>query len=212
MLSIVQPKHIRYIKLGPGGCWAQQSFSEGALCFGYHTIPHEVCERKDWDEVGNLLSPDKKGEGAKARAVAEVNTFYELGEDCLWITFAVGYLWWAFAHPEVQWMGDGTSYDDPCRKRKTLDGWYKTDIFGKPLRFAELSSKLTKVRNFRGTICKVPEEDYLRRRINADEEPAVTRANEARRAMTEVAVEMIRGLHQDDFETLTALIFARSGW
>ena len=29
MLAIVQPKHVRYIKLGDGGCWAQQSFSEG---------------------------------------------------------------------------------------------------------------------------------------------------------------------------------------
>src|ERR1700730_9581136 len=46
-----------------------------------------------------------------------------------------------------------------------------------------LSSKLTKVANFRATICKVEEEDYLLRRINGIEEPVVARANEARRAM-----------------------------
>jgi len=211
MLLKVQPKEVRYIKLGECGRWAQKSFSEGVLCFGYHTIPHQVCERKDWNGVRNLLS-DRRSEGAKTAGVTEVRTFYEFGEDCLWITFADRHLWWAFAHPEVQWTGDGTSYDDPCRKRKTINGWRNTNICDKPLRFAELSSKLTKVARFRGTICKVPEEKYLLRRINADEEPVVARANDARRAMTEVAVEMIQGLHEDDFETLTALIFARSGW
>ena len=99
-----------------------------------------------------------------------------------------------------------------ARKRVTLDGWHRTDIFGKPLRVAALSSKLTKVANFRATICKVAEEDYLLRRINGIEEPVVARANEARRAMMVVAVEMIRGLHWADFETMTDLIFARSGW
>ena len=209
-LSKVQPKHIRYIKLGDGGRWAQDSLSAGVLCFGYHSIPHEMRERKDWDGVRNLLS-DRKSEGAQTAGVTEVSTFYELGEDCLWITFADGHLWWAFAHPKVQWTGDGTS-DGPSRKRVTLDGWHRTDIFDKPLKVAALSSKLTKVANFRATICKVAEEDYLLRRINGIEEPVVARANEARRAMMVAAVEMIRGLHWADFETLTDLIFARSGW
>jgi hypothetical protein len=131
----------------------------------------------------------------------EIKDFYELGEDCLWITFADGHLWWAFAHPEVQWMWDGTD-DRPPRKRETLDGWHNTDIFGKPLRFAALSSKLTQVANFQGTICKVAGEDYLLRRINGIEEPVVVRANEARKVMMAVAVEMIRGLHWGDFERL----------
>ena len=99
-----------------------------------------------------------------------------------------------------------------ARKRATLDGWRNTDIFGKLLRVTTLSSKLTKVGNFRATICTVEKEDYLLGRINGIEEPVVARANEARKAMMAVAVEMIRGLHWADFETLTDLIFARSGW
>jgi hypothetical protein len=79
------------------------------------------------------------------------------------------------------------------RKRETLDGWHNTDIFGKPLRFAALSSKLTQVANFQGTICKVAGEDYLLRRINGIEEPVVVRANEARKVMMAVAVEMTYG-------------------
>ena len=53
---------------------------------------------------------------------------------------------------------------------------------------------------------------YLLRRINGVEEPIIARANEARKAMIVVAVEMIKGLHWADFETLSDLIFARSGW
>lgn len=40
----------------------------------------------------------------------------------------------------------------------------------------------------------------------------MARAREVRSAMIAVAVEMVRGLHWADFETLTDLIFARSGW
>jgi hypothetical protein len=206
----IHPQHIRYIKLGDGGRWVQEALSEGTLCFGYHSIPHEMCERKDWDGVRSLLS-DRRSEGAKTAGVTEVSSFYELGEDCLWITFSDGHLYWAFAHPEVQWVWDGMS-DGPSRRRMTLDGWHRTDIFGKPLRVGSLSSKLTKVANFRATICKVAEGEYLLRHINGIEEPIIARAREARRAMMVVAVEMIRGLHWADFETLTDLIFARSGW
>ena len=83
---------------------------------------------------------------------------------------------------------------------------------GKPLRLAALSSKLTKVGNYQATICRVPEEKYLLRRINGIEEPVIGRAKEARRAMISVTIDMIRGLHWADFETLTDLIFARAGW
>jgi hypothetical protein len=122
---------------------------------------------------------------------------------------------WAFARSavdaKVEWGGDD-NIEPPSRKRLTLDGWRNTDIFGKPLRVTALSSKLTKVANFRATICTIAEEDYLLRRINGIEEPVVARAKEARKAMIAVAVEMIRGLHWADFETMTDLIFARSGW
>jgi hypothetical protein len=206
----IKPKDIRYIKLGDGGRWAHQSLSQGIITLGYHTIPHEVCERKDWGEVARLLS-DRKSAGAITAGVNEVRAFYEMGEDCLWITFAEGHLWWSFAHPEVELMDDDTS-DGPSRKRTTLDGWHNADIFGRKLKVIGLSSKLTQVQNFRATICKVKAHDYLMRRINGVAEPNVIKATEARKAMTAIAVEMIRGLDWADFETLTDLIFARSGW
>jgi hypothetical protein len=117
---VIQPKSIRYIKLGDGGRWAKDALSEGVLSFGYHSIPHEMCERKVWNEVRHLLSK-RKSEGAQTAGVTEVTTFYEMGDDCLWITFAEGHLYWAFAHSKVEPSGDGTT-DKPSRKRMTLDG------------------------------------------------------------------------------------------
>ncbi len=209
----ISPKQVRYIKLGDGGRWARKAIDNGYLAFGYHSIPDEVCARcagRNWDEVWNLLS-DRRSHGAQTAGVTEVRTFYEMGEDCLWITFADGYLWWAFSSPDVKWVWDGQS-DGPSRIRQTIGGWRNTDIYGNQLRTANLSSKLTQTGNYRATICKVAEKGYLLRRMNGIEEPVVTRAKDARQTMITVAVDMIQGLHWKDFETLTDLIFARSGW
>jgi hypothetical protein len=108
-------------------------------------------------------------------------------------------------------VGDGSD-GGPSRYRPTIGPWRNSDINGRPLRIATLSTKLTKVASFQGTICTLAEEAYLLRRINGIEEPVVARAHEARERMIAVATDMIRGLHSTDFETLTDLIFARSGW
>lgn len=206
----IEPADVRYIKLGDGGRWAADAIERGYVAFGYHSIPHETAAAEDWDEVRRLLA-DRASEGARTAGVNEVATFYEMGEDCLWITFAQGHLWWCFARTDIIWIGDGED-GGPSRMRPTVNGWSNTDLAGRPLKISSLSSKLTKTANFRATICTVPERDYLLRRINGIEEPVVTRARAARAAMLDVAVDMIRGLHWAEFETLADLIFARSGW
>lgn len=207
--TTISPKEVRYIKLGDGGRWASGAIKDGYLAFGYHSIPHAVCVAEDWQSVRRLLE-DRKSEGAKTAGVNEVATFYEMGKDCLWITFAQGHLWWCFAAEEVvEHFGE---VGDHSRYRKTIGEWRNTDLAGRPLRVSALSSRLTQTANFRATICTIAEQDYLLRRINAVEEPVVGRALEARSAMIAVAVEMVRGLHWADFEILADLIFARSGW
>ena len=209
-LQAIEPGEVRYIKLGDGGRWAADAIEAGYVAFGYHSIPHEVCVAGDREEIRRLL--DHRGsEGAKTAGVNEVMTFYEAGADCLWVTFAGGHLWWTFAEEEIIWIGDGED-GGPSRIRPSAGGWRNTDLAGRPLKVSGLSSKLTKTANFRATICTVEERDYLLRRINAVEEPVVARAREARTAMMAVAVDMVRGLHWADFETLADLIFARSGW
>ncbi len=161
--------------------------------------------------VVQFLNEEGRSLGKARDGAREVRDFYTLGSNCLWITFADGHLWWAFAEPEVTWLGvaeDGQG----ARIRKTVDGWRKVNIEGEPLRIDDLSTRLTQVAAYRQTVCRVKASDYLLRRINGIEEPVVARARDARSTMIAVATEMITGLHWADFETLVDLIFARAGW
>lgn len=205
----IEAGDVRFIRLGEGGGWARSSFENGWLTFGYHAVPHEVCVREDWDEVRRLLQY-RPNEGSITNGVNEVAAFYEMGADCLWITLADGHLWWAFAEEEVTWLGadDGA----PSRFRKVIGQWRNDDVLGRPLRTSELSSSLTQVTGYQGTICKVRSSDYLLRRINAIEEPVAVAARQAQETMVAVAIDMIQMLHWADYETLVDLIFSRSGW
>lgn len=207
----IAPKEIRYIKLGSGNTWAASCLAAGELQFGYSTIPHDLCLRGDWDAVTALLLKEGRKLAKAKDALREIRDFYSLGSDCLWITFADGHLWWAFAEAQVTWLGD----KDPgrgSRKRQTLDGWHRSDVRGVPLRIDALSTRLTQIAAYRQTICQVRASDYLLRRINGVEEPILKEARQARAAMIEAARAMIASLHWADFETLIDLIFARGGW
>ncbi|MCH8997883.1 MAG: restriction endonuclease [Proteobacteria bacterium] len=210
-MNPIDPKEVRYIKLGAGGKWVRVSLDRGEIHFSHRTVPHDLCIQGDWDAVVQHRV-DRGRSPAKAKdGMREIRDFYTLGANCLWITFAEGHLWWAFAEPEVVWLG-AEENGHGARMRKTVDGWHKANIKGEPLRTNQLSTKLTQVAAYRQTICRVKEVDYLVRRINDVDEPVVARARKARQVVVTVASEMIAGLHWADFETLVDLIFARSGW
>ena len=208
----IAPKEVRYIKLGPGGKWAPRCLEAGEIRFGYAMVPHGPCASGDWDAVADILVREAGRSKAKATdGVREIRDFYTLGPNCLWITFAESRLWWCFAEPEVTWLGPEEVGRGP-RMRRTVDGWHNTSITGDELHVEALSSSLTQVAAYRGTICKVRAKDYLLRRINGIEEPLIARAREAKAELVAVAAEMIAQLHWADFETLVDLIFTRTGW
>ncbi|MDT9597927.1 restriction endonuclease, partial [Sphingosinicella rhizophila] len=143
--------------------------------------------------------------------VRELREFYTLPVDTLWITFARGHLWWAFSEPEVTYVG-GTGEGCGTRFRPVIGSWRNTDVNGRPLAMTTLSSKLTQLASYRRTICGVAASDYLLRKINAQEEPAVATARTARDALMIASIDLIRQLHWADFELLVDLIFSRAGW
>ncbi|MFT5488784.1 MAG: hypothetical protein ACI9JL_004523 [Paracoccaceae bacterium] len=210
-MNPIEPTDIRYIKLGAGGKWVKQSLEQGLLPFGYVDVPDEPCRQGHWEAVHQSFVDSGRRPGKAKDAVREIRGFYELGPECLWITFADGHLWWTYAEPIVIWQGKGDPEQAP-RIRNTIGGWRNTDIDGEPLTIDNLSTRLTQVAAYRQTICRVKESDYLLRRINGTEEPVVARARAARAQAVAVALAMIEGLHWADFETLVDLIFSRSGW
>jgi hypothetical protein len=158
---------------------------------------------------------DEGRNAAEASQIArQVIDFYQLGADCLWITFARDHLWWTFAAPEVKWLGPSKDRDLGDRIRKSIGGWRNDDIHGKPLTIQSLSTKLTRVRNYRRTICSIEKEasEYLHRRINGVEDPIIVAFNQASEALITATSSAIQSLHWADFETLIDIVFARSGW
>lgn len=77
----------------------------------------------------------------------------------------------------------------------------------------DLSTRLSSVGAYRGTICAVEREaEYLLRKLNAEPDPLVCRAQNLRADLVSTARELITTLHHHDFEVLVDLIFVASGW
>ncbi len=209
--SDFDPGHVRYIKLGRGGLWADQAISEGIVPFGYHLVDHTLCAAGDWDAVRQqLLANGRKPSGA-TQGIREIRDFYELGEDTLWVTMADGHLWWAFADKDVKTTGERLP-DVPSRYRATLGGWRRESLTGEPLAVRNLSSALTRTATYRMTICSVERADYLIRRIKGEVDPLHVEAKTLQEKLRDITQKMIQQLHWEEFETLVDLIFARGGW
>jgi hypothetical protein len=213
----VEFSQARYIKLGKGGCWNDISLERGEIHFGFGGVSHELAVSKDYETIRRRQSAmGRKGNAASVDAGAIID-FYSLGADCLWITFARGHLYWTLAEPDVTWVGGDLSGEDSAdhgfRYRKCLgSGWSKLDQKGNPLTIDSLSTSLTKVAAYRGTVCNIASIAYLNRRINCLIDPLVEQARVADQAMLDVMDVAISKLHQTDFETLADVMFASSGW
>lgn len=205
-------KDVRYIKLGRGGCWNDVSFVRNELHFGFGGVPHDLAQQAD--PAGIVVHQCQQGRSRRAAAqdAREIVDFYTLPENCLWITFARDHLWWTFAEAGVVWLGgEGNLHGQ--RMRRCRSAWSNLDVKGEPLTIQRLSTYLTRISAYQRTICRLEGiQDYLLRVLNAAVDPLVQRAEAARGDLIQLVGEAISRLHQDDFETLVDIIFARSGW
>lgn len=209
-LNSIAPEQARYIKLGPNNAWAPQALTNGRIEFGHADVSHALANKGQWDEVKRCW--EGKTSASKASDfLREVKDFYTLGEECLWITFAQGRMFWAFAAPQVT-LNTQSSTSIGSRYRDVVDGWRCTDIYGRELIFEDISTKLTKTAAYRQTLCNIKAEDYAIRLINGEEEPSVIEAKAARAAYINALLPIIQSLHQSDFEVLTDLLFSKLGW
>lgn len=215
----IEPKDVRYIKLGKGGEYKDICFRENVLRLGYHQFP-------DFGGTPREEIPTKAKEfaraykeytdkGAATRHAEQVADFYWCGKDTLWFTFDEKYLYWCFAEMTVKYFGkEREKFKDGSRERKAVNGWHKTNINGKSLLHKKLDGRLTKTSAFRGTICNIDPEvcSYLTRIINDEDLPYMKKAKKCRADVLESIINLTRSLHWKDFELLTELIFSRSGW
>ena len=98
------------------------------------------------------------------------------------------------------------------RIRHTIGPWSCNDSIGNELDVDKLSGTLTKVQNFRGTICNVKEREYLLRRLNGSYPNEVKEAEKSLEQLEIAMGKLVRLLTWKDFELLCDLIFTHAGW
>lgn len=206
-MSKITAKSAYFIKLGKKGEGEKRCIlHDNTIQLGFNSTPHSDCLAGKWDEVKKHWISEGKTKGKATETTNQIKTFYESDEETLWITFFNRKLWWCFAEKEVIRLDDGGKI------RKVKGNWKDHDIQGHRLTIENLSSKLTKVQSFQGTICKVKELEYLIRKINYQNLPEVEKAVITLDTLLEDVEPLIQNLTWKDFELLIDLIFTHSGW
>lgn len=206
-MNIINPKNIRYIKLGEQGRWEESCINDSTIRLGYESHLHTESISKQWDLVREFWLKERNGDvGTTTRDINQIRDFYELSENDIWITFHKRKLYWCQAKAEV------TELSDRSRIRKTIEPWSCKDKNGKELKIENLDGRLTKVQGFRGTICGVQMNDYLIRKINGEKISEVEETKSNLIKLKTNISHLIKGLWWHDFELLVELVFSKSGW
>lgn len=204
----IKASKVLFIKLGRKGGWEEECIEKNqTLRLGYREVDHSECLKENWKEAYNYyLNVKKCTQGTATSHTNQIRYFYESDDTVLWITFYAKKLWWCFSKPEIQLLPDKTKI------RPVVGKWSNQDITGKELATDNLSGKLLKTQGFRGTICEVPEAEYVLLKINCKESSDVTDTKEALNNLSTKLGALIRHLQWKDFEILIDLIFRQAGW
>ncbi len=195
-----------FIKLGRSGMWETECLSGGFMRVGFHEVPHQLCAASNWEKVNQELVAKGKSQGNATRHTNELEKFYASEKTTLWITFSDRRLYWGFA------SGPARLSAENHKERTISQGWSCKDANGVILDASTISSRLTQVASYQGTICEVKELSYLLNRINAEPIPEAKIARDARDDLLLKLVPLIQNLTWRDFETLVDMAFTAGGW
>jgi hypothetical protein len=165
-LRRINPKRVRYIKLGGGGSWEQECLDRGIIRIGFGTGRPEgfsLCQSGHWKDVIESFRAGGKTAGLAKRFTNELRLFFEDDGTTLWINFMIGRLHWGMLdHRSAEQHPDGGG-----ALRHVQDGWCDKDLDGNTLSKDRLSGALTKLAAYQGTSCDVDVSSYVIRRITA---------------------------------------------
>ena len=206
-VALIQPDTtVRYIKLGEKGRWESSCIAEGTIRLGYESPYHQNSLARDWEPVGAHWLKVRNGNKREAtKDIKEIQAFYELSENSLWITFHKRKLFWSFADAQVIKLEDGS------RIRRTVDGWSCKDLNGNDLTIETLDGRVSKVQGYRRTICEIELPEYVIRKVNGLPQPEVKSAQESVETLRGSIEDLMQGLWWKDFELLVDLLFSQSG-
>lgn len=96
---------------------------------------------------------------------------------------------------------------------RTIGGWSRADIYGKPLRIAEMDGRIPSIARYQGTICSVGTVlEKILSLINGEDDLLVAHAKSKRDEAVASLQPLIARLSPRDLELVVELMFTRSGW
>lgn len=213
LLKSVDETNIRFIKLGKRSAWWPAAKDTNTIRLGFEEAPFELCHSRDWPAVKEAVA--RAGTKTAQQATNQIRDFFVLDASTLWLTIEDGDVWWAFAEPGVTNLEpmERSDYEvKGARSRALVDRWRNVDLKGDRLRIDSMTTKVTKVTSFQGTICRPDGAIDILRRIRGEQSPARQRTKETFDQLGRHVGDLLDQLHQNDFELLIELIFSSSGW
>lgn len=196
-----------FIKLGRGGEFEKECIEKSILKIGYNDADDVLCSSGKWQKIKDFYRNKHGFSGQVATFHAtQIKYFYEEDENVLWITFYNNKLYWCFSDKKV------FIQKDKSKVRKVIGKWSCKDLKGKTLFLDNISGRLAKTQGFRGTICSVPEKDYLIEKITGEQSKEINEVEESFRQLKNRLIPLIKKLNPKDFELLIDLIFRSGGW
>ncbi|TDS66143.1 hypothetical protein [Myroides indicus] len=147
-MTKIKASKVLYIRLGRDCVFANDCINvEQSIRLGYREVNHQFCLNRQWDKVEDyFVINEKKPKHVAVREKNQIKSFYEENENTLWITFYNDKLWWCFSKQQITLAADNT------KTRSVIDKWSDKDINGNILFKENITDKLKKIGNYRGTI------------------------------------------------------------
>lgn len=207
----ITPSTIRYIKLGAGGRW-EDVLDQSRLAWGTESDRHVLELSSDWTAVTQAYVSQGRLPATATGYTNEARAFFDGDPAAMWVTFARGRMWWAFAEPEVLALGGDAGTG--AYYRRVRGQWSDCDVGGTMLDIDRLSTRLTQLQGYQRTICglSVDQADLCRRYVNASPDPIQVAMAAARSELKHQLQALIQRLSWRDFEQLIDLSLARTGW
>jgi hypothetical protein len=196
-----------FIKFGEQGKFEKECIDNNILKIGYNDADHSLCLQGNWKKIKDYYV-NKRGlsKGVSTYHINQIKYFYEEGAETLWITFYNNKLYWCFSENKVLLQKDKTKI------RKVINSWSCKNLKGQILFLENISGRLTRTQGFRGTICTVPEREYLIKKITCEQTKEIKDAEESLGQLKDKLTLLIKKLNPKDFELLVDLIFRSGGW
>jgi hypothetical protein len=214
--SRIAADRVRYVKLGPKGCWEDEAIQQNILLIDFDTgSPHSyaMCREGRWDEVAADWRRTKSP-GVATRFTNETRIYFEDPGEILWVTFAHDRLYWGFVEPAVPEIYRPDDSSSTSTFRRIRGGWSDLDAHGRMLTKTSLPGSITSAASFRGTSFELGERerDWLLNRINGETDAAVERLTKAQEELRSSLGVLVQRLDPKDFEMLVDMLFLAAGW